>query len=239
MSAKAEAAALSAVEERFGLTDAGAIALARFLAIIADDPAAPTTVRAPEAAIDVHLADSLVALELPAVRAARTLADLGAGVGMPGLALAAALPAAVATLVESAARKCAFLRRAAAAMALGDRVEVVCARAEAWAGGHAAHDVVTARAVAALPVLVEYAAPLLRPGGSLVAWKGAVEAEEEADGEAAAAHLGLEPHGYRAVEPYPTARGRRLYVYVKIGPTPNGYPRRPGMARKRPLRATR
>ena len=53
--------------------------------------------------------------------------------------------------------------------------EVVCGRAEAWADGLGRCDVVTARALAALPVLCEYAAPLLREGGVLVAWKGAVE----------------------------------------------------------------
>jgi len=97
--------------------------------------------------------------------------------------------------------------------------------------------VVTARALGALPVVCEYAAPLLREGGVLVAWKGAVEAAEEADGLAAAALLGLERDAVLAVEPYPGSERRTLHVFRKIAPTPDRYPRRPGMAAKRPLRA--
>jgi 16S rRNA (guanine527-N7)-methyltransferase len=96
---------------------------------------------------------------------------------------------------------------------------------------------VTARALAALPVVVEYAAPLLRVGGSLVAWKGRRNAGEEASAAAAAAALGMEPVGVAAVSPYPAARHRHLHVLRKVGPTPAGFPRRPGVAAKRPLRA--
>ena len=120
------------------------------------------------------MADSLVALDLPAVRDARRIADLGSGAGWPGLALAAALPDARVALVESAIRHCRYLERAVAAGRL-ENAEVVHARAEEWADGLGAHDVVTARALAALPVLCEYAAPLLADGGVLVAWKGAVD----------------------------------------------------------------
>ena len=68
-----------------------------------------------------------------------------------------------------------------------------------------------------------------------MAWKGAVDPSEAAAGQAAAAQLGLEPTEVRAVEPYPTAEGRTLHVFVKVGPTPERFPRRPGMAVKRPL----
>jgi len=114
-------------------------------------------------------------------------------------------------------------------------VRVACARAEEL--DEAAFDVVTARALAALPVLCEYAAPLLREGGALVAWKGAVDAEEEADGLHAARVLGLEREGVRAVEPYAGSERRTLHVFRKVAPTPAGYPRRAGMAAKRPLTA--
>jgi 16S rRNA (guanine527-N7)-methyltransferase len=73
---------------------------------------------------------------------------------------------------------------------------------------------------------------LLRRGGVLVAWKGARDAAEEAPG---AAELGLEPVEVRAVEPFPGARDRHLHVYFKSGPTPERFPRRTGVARKRPL----
>jgi 16S rRNA (guanine527-N7)-methyltransferase len=167
------------------------------------------------------------------VREARRVADLGTGAGWPGLALAAALPARVA-LVESAIRRCQYLERAVAAGGLGN-VDVVHARAEEWPEGIGAHDLVTARALAALPVLCEYAAPLLAEGGALVAWKSLVEPAEAEAGAAAAAVLGLEPAGVHAVDPYPEAERRTLHVFRKIAPTPDRFPRRPGMAVKRPL----
>jgi 16S rRNA (guanine527-N7)-methyltransferase len=114
---------------------------------------------------------------------------------------------------------------------------VVCERAEAWEGGREACDVVTARALAALPVVAEYAAPLLRVGGTLVAWKGRRDAAEAADGAAAAAALGLEVGEVVAVQPYPGARHRHLHLMRKVAPTPARFPRRPGVAAKRPLRA--
>ena len=185
----------------------------------------------------MHVADSLVALDLPSVRAARRIADLGSGGGFPGLALAIALPDAHVALVESVGRKCAFLARAAAELGLGN-VEVVNARAEAWEEGLSAHDLVVARALAPLPVLVEYAAPLLALDGTLVAWKGRLEPAEEADGRAAAMALGMSAPESLPVEPFPRARDRYLYLSSKVSATPPRYPRRPGMARKRPIRAS-
>jgi 16S rRNA (guanine527-N7)-methyltransferase len=118
-------------------------------------------------------------------------------------------------------------------------VRSVAARVEEWArpgsGGRAAYDVVTARAVAPLAVLVEYAAPVLRPGGTFVAWKGTRDAGEEAAGDRAAAEVGLELAEVRLVVPFRGAENRHLHVYSKVRPTPDRFPRRPGMARKRPL----
>ena len=185
----------------------------------------------------MHVADALVALDLPAVRAARRIADLGSGGGFPGLALAIALPGARVALVESARRKCAFLAGAAAELELAN-VEVVNERAEAWEAGVGAHDLVLARALAALPVVVEYAAPLLVPAGVLVAWKGRLDPCEEADGRAAAAALGMSAPEAVPVEPFAGARDRYLYLSSKVSPTPTRFPRRPGIARKRPIRAS-
>ncbi|MBI5106079.1 MAG: 16S rRNA (guanine(527)-N(7))-methyltransferase RsmG [Solirubrobacterales bacterium] len=210
--------------------------LATVLRLVVEEPTSITTVRDPAEAVDVHVADSLAGLAVPGVRTAGVLADLGAGGGFPGLALAAALPEARVVLVESVGKKCAFLRRAAAEAAL-TRVEVVHARAEEWAAGLGACDVVTARALAPLSVLAEYAAPLLRLGGQLVAWKGRRDGEEEAAGAAAAAFLGLGPAEVLEVRPFPAAEARHLHLYSKVRDTPPGYPRRPGMARKRPLGA--
>jgi len=182
-------------------------------------------------------ADALVALELDEVRRARQVADIGSGAGFPGLVLAAALPDAQVALVESSAKKCAFLERAAGAMGL-QNVEAVPERAESWSAGIGWSDLVTARAVAPLNVLVEYAAPLLRDGGALVAWKGRRDHAAEADGDAAAAALGLGPGRVIAVRPWDRAEHLHLHLYLKVGSTPNRYPRRPGMASKRPLRAS-
>ncbi len=232
-------AALAALRElaaEHGLPPGAGEQLRALLRVLATDDTAPTTVREPGAAVDVHVRDSLDGLRLPEVRAARRIADLGAGAGFPGLVLAAALPEARVRLVESVGRKCQFMRRATAEAGLAN-VEVVDARAEDWPQGIGDHDLVTARALAPLNVLVEYAAPLLAVGGHLVAWKGHVDPDEEADGRAAAGALGLGPARRFGVPPRPGADVRSLWVARKEGETPTGYPRRPGMARKRPIRA--
>jgi 16S rRNA (guanine527-N7)-methyltransferase len=227
---------LCELASRHGLRAPAAARLRGLLDVLAADPHAPTTVRAPEQAVDTHLADSLVALELSEVRDAIQVADLGAGAGFPGLPLAAALPEAHVALVESVARKCEFIRAAAAAVGLAN-VSVVAERAEAWGAGLGTRDLVTARALAPLAVLAEYAAPLLREGGVLVAWKGRRDGDEERAAATAAAELGLAVEAIRQVHPYPGAEHRHLHVLRKVAPTPARFPRRPGMARKRPLGA--
>jgi 16S rRNA (guanine527-N7)-methyltransferase len=227
---------LVSLVERYGLPTDATQRLVVLLERLDGDEHAPTTVRSPREAVNVHLADSLVALELDDVRTATRIADLGAGAGFPGLPLAIALPTAQVVLVESVARKCAFIRAAADAGALTN-VEVVADRAESWSAGIGTCDLVTARALAPLAVLAEYAAPLLRESGVLVAWKGRRDAEEERDAAAAAEQLGLAIEEIRPVRPYPSAEHRHLHVLRKIAPTPERFPRRPGMARKRPLGA--
>jgi 16S rRNA (guanine527-N7)-methyltransferase len=225
---------LAELAAAWGIDADGRSALATLLELLASDPTAPTTVVEPERAVDVHLADSLVALDLAPVRQARVIADLGAGAGLPGLPLAVALPGAHVALVESVGHKGAFMQRCIDAMGLAN-AEVVIARAEEWREGIGTCDVVTARALAPLNALLEYAAPLLRDGGVLVAWKGHRDPDEERAGRAAAARLGMEVEEVREVAPFPEAHARHLVVARKIAPTPAGFPRRPGMARKRPL----
>jgi 16S rRNA (guanine527-N7)-methyltransferase len=217
---------------RYGLGEGQVAGLARLLELVRDDPMAPTTVRDPVAAVDAHVADSLVALELDAVRSARRMADLGSGAGFPGLPLAVARPAARLALLESASRKCAFLRRAAST-AGAENAAVVCERAESWTERDL--DVVCVRAVAPLAVLVEYAAPLLRLGGTLVAWKGHTDVPERRAGASAASVIGLEAGEIVDVRPFGAAEHRTLHLYSKVSETPSRFPRRPGMARKRPL----
>jgi 16S rRNA (guanine527-N7)-methyltransferase len=172
------------------------------------------------------------------VREATDIADIGAGAGFPGLPLAIALPRAGVDLIESAGRKTAVIERLAAAAGLSN-ARAVHARAEDWASGKGrdAYDVVTARAVAPLAILLEYAAPLLRSGGTFVAWKGAVDSAEQRAAGAAASELGLEATQIVPVTPFEGARELHLHLYSKVRVTPDRFPRRAGMAAKRPLGA--
>jgi 16S rRNA (guanine527-N7)-methyltransferase len=223
-----------ALADRYGLPASAAGRLGVLLARVTEDPLAPTSVVDPAKAIDDHLADSLVALEFEQTRSAATIADLGAGAGFPGLPLAIALPHAEVALVESSARKCAFIAEVAGACKVGNTT-VVSARAEAWAEGLGRFDLVTARALAPLGVVAEYAAPLLRVGGALLVWRGKRDHEAEAVAARAASLLGLAVREPQRVQPYAGANHRHLQLMLKVSPTPTGFPRRPGMARKRPL----
>jgi 16S rRNA (guanine527-N7)-methyltransferase len=205
---------------------------------LASDRYAPSSITAPSQAVDVHLADSLTAVDLASVRGARRIADIGSGAGFPGLVLAIALPRARVALIESAGRKCEYLARACAAASIKN-ANVVHSRAESWSDGLARHDLVTARAVGPLALLCEYAAPLLVVGGTLVAWKGALADPERDAAEQAAAQLGLEPAGTVRTEPYAGSADHHLVMYAKVTDTPDRFPRRPGAARKRPLGQSR
>jgi 16S rRNA (guanine527-N7)-methyltransferase len=153
--------------------------------------------------------------------------------------LALVLPDVELTLIEAVGRKCAFLREAVARLGLTGRVAVACARSEELtapgAPAREAFALVLAKAVGSLAVVTELAAPALRPGGLLLISKSAAAAEREAaGGEAAGAACGL-----AARRTVPLARsplpGSVCVVYEKVGPTPERFPRRPGMAAKRPL----
>ena len=200
------------------------------------DPRAPIAASTVGRARQVHIEDSLIGLEIDELASAPRIADLGSGAGLPGLVLAACLPTAQVELIESVGRKCEFLRDATVRMGL-ENAAVVCERSEVWAAGQGreAHDAVTARAVGSLAVLAELASPLLCEGGVLVAWKGARVEAEEAELERAAPRLAMEPGEVRSVRPYPGSRDRHIHLLRKNGPTPNGLPRRPGMAAKRPF----
>jgi len=210
------------------------------LDLLATDRGAPSAVRDPERAWRVHVADSLTGLEVEELRAARTVADVGAGAGFPGLTLAVALPEARVDLIESVGRKCEFMRRAIERAGIG-AARVICERAETWAarpppeGGREAYEAVIARAVGRLATVAELASPLLCTDGVLVAWKGRRDADEESELERAAARLAIEPVRVRWVGPYAGSRHRHLHVMRKAGPTPEFLPRRPGLAKKRPL----
>lgn len=227
---------MQAVVGRHAASDEAVDRTLALLAALGREPDPHTTVVDPAAALDRHIADSLSGLQAPGLAEAERIADIGAGAGFPGLALAIARPSATVDLIEAARRKTAVIERLAAAAGI-DNARPVALRAEEWAAreGAGAYDAVTARALAALPVVVEYAAPLLRRDGVLVAWKGARDAGEEAAGATAAAMVGLTQTDVLAVRPFRGSQLRHLYVYSKTERTPDRFPRRPGMASKRPL----
>ncbi len=227
-------ASIGALARRYRLSARAADQLSLLARRLAEDPRTPTAVEGLVETIDRHLADSLVALDLDEVRSARIAADLGSGAGLPGLALAAALPKLEMRLVEAQQRKCAYIGSVVAAMDLDD-ARVVCTRAESWEEGNAVHDLVVARALGPQPVVLEYAAPLLALGGHLVEWRGRRDLDGERRAAAAADELGLRAVEVCAVEPFAGARDRHLHVFEKVAETPARFPRRPGVAAKRPL----
>lgn len=185
-----------------------------------------------EDAARVLVADGLDVL--PALPAAGAIADLGSGAGIPGILIALLRPRARVVLVEASRKKAGFLGIAVRELGLAN-TEVACARAEQL-GRDPAHrnryDAVTARAVADLRVLAEYALPLLRVGGIAVFPKGASVCGEVAAAARAFAVLG----GVAAVRAAGSSRSSSVVVVRKTAETPDEYPRRPGIAERRPIR---
>lgn len=224
---------LLALTARYSLSERASEQLGALVGMLGQ-PQAPTSIHDPRRVLQVHIADSLAALELAALRPAEAIVDIGAGAGLPGLPLAIVLRESDLRVVESQHRKCSFVEAACGEMGLGN-VQVVCARAEEWEEGIGAHDVALARALGPQPVVLEYAAPLLRMGGTLIDWRGRRNEGEERAASIAAAELGMELREVRWVEPYADARDHHLHEFVKVAPTPAPFPRRVGAARKRPL----
>ncbi|MCC6618540.1 MAG: 16S rRNA (guanine(527)-N(7))-methyltransferase RsmG [Chloroflexi bacterium] len=195
-----------------------------------------TRVVEPGAVARLHLLDSLAGLPAIDALAPSSAVDLGSGGGVPGMVLALARPEVAWTLVDSVAKKTDALRAFAVDLRLAN-VSVITARAEDLGrdpAHRATHGLVTARAVAALPVLVEYALPLLTGGGALRAWKGPIAPSELRAGAAASAELGggaprVEPSGHAALGDH------RLVIVRRERPTPARYPRRAGEPSRRPL----
>lgn len=184
----------------------------------------------------LHVADSLAALVVLRAGPHATVLDLGSGGGFPGLPLAAALPATRVLLVESVAKKAAFLEAARRAVGLADRVSVATTRMESLrpAGQDAGWDIVTARAVGALDELVELSLPVLAIGGRLVAWKRGDLTEELGAGSRAAAALGGSAPQVHRVPEAAGLEGHLLVVVRKDRPTPVAYPRDRAARKRRP-----
>ncbi len=189
--------------------------LERWLEALIETPGLTSVSRAD--ARRVHVDESLDVVDV--VRAYEgPIVDVGSGGGAPGIPLAVALPEREVTLLESNRGKCSFLERWAREL---PNVQVVCGRAEEQPVDN--WGVAVAKALASPPVAAEWCLPLVAPGGAAVLFVGpSAEADRVARvAERLAAELAESPPG--------------LLVLRKLGPTPEGFPRRPGVARKRPL----
>jgi 16S rRNA (guanine527-N7)-methyltransferase len=198
-------------------------ALRRYCELLASADVSVTSIRGADELWRRHVEDALTAADL--VGTARTVVDVGSGGGSPGIPLALELDLA-ASLLEATRPKAAFLRRVVAEIGLA--AEVVHARSEEYARGEGRDrfDLAVARALAPPPVALELCLPLVRTGGRLILWTGDVETSPL---DAVAGALAAEVADVHRVDD-----ARRLIVVAKVGPTPARFPRRPGMAGKRP-----
>jgi 16S rRNA (guanine527-N7)-methyltransferase len=205
------------------------------LELLREERASVSSVTNPPDAWKVHVADSLTGFEVAELGNARRIADIGSGAGFPGLILAITLPRAEVDLIESVGRKCDFIARAIEAAGIAN-ANVLNARSEeiATTETRESYDVVTARAVGRLSTLAELASPLLREGGTLVAWKGKRDEDEESQLARASEQLAMHPEQILDVGDRAGSKHRHLHVIRKLGPTPPDLPRRPGIAKKRP-----
>jgi 16S rRNA (guanine(527)-N(7))-methyltransferase RsmG len=194
-----------------------------------------TAITQPEEIVVKHFLDSLLLLKHAGLPDGESVIDVGTGAGFPGLPLKIARPDLRLTLLDSSAKRTGFLQEVA--NALGLEVVTIHGRAEEQ-GQKPEHRerylLVTARAVAVLPVLCEYCLPFAKPGGVFAALKGpGIQAEAE-DAKAAIKKLG---GLLTAIEEYelPNGNRRTIVLVQKISQTPAGYPRTHAKIAKRPL----
>ena len=187
-----------------------------------------TALTAPNDVAVKHIIDSLTAYDAPLFDAAEALIDVGTGAGLPGIPLAVYAPHIEVTLMDALAKRVRFLTEVTRAMHLTN-VRCIHARAEeaARAKEHRAHyDIAVSRAVARMPVLLEYTLPFVRVGGSVLALKGRAYAEEAEEGKHAAQILGGGAIAARPVQLPGLDDVRAILSVVKERPTPKTYPRR-------------
>ena len=196
-----------------------------------------TALTAPEDVAVKHIIDSLTAYDAALFDGARTLIDVGTGAGLPGIPLAVYAPQLTVTLLDSLNKRVRFLTEVTAAMGL-QNVRCIHARAEEaarTAEHRAAYDIVVSRAVARLPVLLEYTLPFVRVGGTLLALKGRAYAEEQKEARRAAEVLGGGRITARPVHLPGLDDVRAILTVTKERQTPAAYPRGGGAPTRRPL----
>jgi len=184
-----------------------------------------------------HFLDSLTLAPVLPSQAGLHLLDIGTGAGLPGLPLKILYPGLRLTLVDSVAKKTAFLRHLVGRLGL-EGVEVVTGRAEDLARQEAHRErfeVVVSRGVAALSTLAELTLPFCNVGGIFVAQKKEGTSKEVEGAARAIAILGGRLREVRRAEVDGLLQDRLLVVIEKVAPTPSRYPRRAGIPAKRPL----
>ena len=197
-----------------------------------------TALTAPEDVAVKHIIDSLTAYEPALFGAAHTLIDVGTGAGLPGIPLAVYAPDIRVTLMDALQKRVKFLTEVTAAMGLTN-ARCIHARAEeaARAQEHrAAYDIAVSRAVARMPVLLEYTLPFVRTGGTALALKGRAYAEEAEEGKRAAQILGGGAIHARPVHLPGLDDVRAILSVTKERPTPKAYPRRAGQPEQKSLK---
>ena len=196
-----------------------------------------TALTAPEDVAVKHIIDSLTAYDAARFDGARTLIDVGTGAGLPGIPLAVYAPHLTVTLLDSLNKRVRFLTEVTAAMGL-QNVRCIHARAEEAARTvehRAAYDIAVSRAVARLPVLLEYTLPFVRVGGTLLALKGRAYAEEQKEARRAAEVLGGGCITARPVHLPGLDDVRAILTVTKERQTPAAYPRGGGAPTRRPI----
>ena len=196
-----------------------------------------TALTAPEDVAVKHIIDSLTAYDAALFDGARTLIDVGTGAGLPGIPLAVYAPHLTVTLLDSLNKRVRFLTEVTAAMGL-QNVRCIHARAEEaarTAEHRAAYDIAVSRAVARLPILLEYTLPFVRVGGTLLALKGRAYAEEQKEARRAAEVLGGGRITARPVHLPGLDDVRAILTVTKERQTPAAYPRGGGAPTRRPL----
>ena len=196
-----------------------------------------TTITEHDDVIIRHFLDSLSLVSVIGFDDGDKLIDVGTGAGFPGLALAIAFPNIHVTLMDSVQKKLKFLQAVIDGLEL-DNVEVLHMRAED-AGNDPKHreqyDIVTARAVALLPVLLEYTMPLAKIGGFVVAMKGESAEREVDEAKRALFVLKGEAKPVAEVQLPMVDRSHYLVTIEKMEKTPSNYPRQAGTPKKKPI----
>lgn len=193
-----------------------------------------TAITDPEGIENKHFVDSLLFAAQPEVQG--RFCDVGAGAGFPGIVTGIYKPELDITLMEPTGKRCTFLQLAADTLGL-ENVHVVKERAEEAARKQwrESFDIVSARAVAAMPMLSEYCLPLTKKGGWFIAMKGASGKEELDQAKGAIRKLGGGEAAVRTAN-LPGGDERMLLVIRKTGDTPPAYPRNGGKIAKAPLK---